>query len=133
MLVETRDRGIIPASEVKVGDFLLGPDGFNEVTFAQERPQDVFIRVTVAGGSIEVTPSHAFSALNAASEAVGVRAADLTVQHQLRTRTGAAFIEKIEVVKVSGAKMVLTVEPSHLFYAGETAPQIVTHNFWIGS
>jgi hypothetical protein len=131
MLVEEKTKGIIPAYQVEKGDWLKTPegDGWTEVVFAEPRPESVFIRLTVQGHSVEVAPTTPFNAMDENCQEMSVEAARVNCMTQLFTRTGADFVEEVKLNKVKeDIKMYISCSPSHLFYAGEDSPFIVTHN-----
>src|SRR5258708_8466297 len=132
MLVEERKKGIIPAWGLEIGDWIRTNegDGWTKVTYVKLMPQDVFIRVTVNGRSVEVTPTHPFTAMDENCEPIDmVFAADLSCSTQLYVRGGADFVEGIQVVKVpDGQKMKIMCEGIHTFFSGEEEPFILTHN-----
>ncbi len=104
--------------------------GWAKVLFVQARAQDVFIRVSVNGHSVEVTPTHPFEALDENCMPLEcVRSANLTLLHQLYTSEGADFVQALQVVKnPHGQKMLIHCDGDHTFFSGETTPYILVHN-----
>lgn len=130
MLVGTR-RGIMPISRCSVGDWLDGPDGWTQIERLQFLPCEVFVTVLLENGdTVIATPTHPFQALDENGLDVDVRAKDLTLSHLLKLRDGGASpVRAMEVLRDGeGKKAWVTCAPSRLFYAGEEAPNIVTHN-----
>ena len=129
MLVEEKTKGVIPAHEVVVGDWLRTVNGWTKVVFAKLMNHDYFVRLKVDGEFIEVTPIHPFNGMDENCCELVVRAAKATLMHQLYTTRGAAFIESISLVNdKDGKKMVIGCEDVHTFFAGETRPHILAHN-----
>lgn len=132
MLVEERTKGIIPAWSLEVGDWIRTNegDGWTKVIYVQQMPQDVFIRVTVNGKSVEVTPNHPFTAMDEDCKPIDMMyAAKLSCLTQLYVRGGADFIEGIQVIRdPNGYKMKIACENIHTFFSGEEEPYILTHN-----
>ena len=130
MLVEEKTKGIIPACAVVVGDYLRNREGWTKVIFSQIRDQDVFVRVTINGHSVEVTPTHPFIGMDENCNPIPVLyASNLSIMHQLYTVEGADFIQALQIVKaLEGKKMVLHCETDYTFFSGEDTPFILTHN-----
>jgi hypothetical protein len=131
MLCETQ-RGILPISDVQVGDKVLGEhDQWQEVTFKIVKPCEVFICITLTdGSSITASTTHPFTLADRSMK----RSADLALSDFLITRNGGVgVIKSISVVQTRARKVSLTVEPSHIFYASSDAPpRIASHN-WLPS
>jgi hypothetical protein len=132
MLVRERTKGVIQCRELRIGDWIHTNegDGWTEVIGAVELPQELFVRIKVAGHFIEVTPSHPFCGLNDCGEPVEViRAGEITLSHQLFTKDGADFVEEIKLVRDDeGRKMKISCSPYHTFLCGENEPYISAHN-----
>lgn len=135
MLVEERTKGIIPAWSLEVGDWIRTNEGggWTKVVYVQQMPQDVFIRVTVNGKSVEVTPNHPFTAMDEDCKPIDMMyAAKLSCLTQLYVRGGADFVEGIQVIRdPNGYKMKIACENIHTFFSGEEEPYILTHNLLV--
>lgn len=127
MLVETRDKGIIPIEECVVGDWLRGRNGaWTEIVMHKILPQTSFVRVTLCTGDVVVvSPTHPFTLLDETSR----QAQLLCLSDMLWIATGVSNIESIQGVNdPEGHKVSVTCEPEHEFYAGEILPNVLTHN-----
>ena len=104
-------------------------DGWTQVMEALELPHQTYIRVGVSGHYLTVTPTHPFEALDLCGNPVMCRAEDISLSHQLHTRTGADFVEHIQVIRDPEAtKVKIWCEPHHTFFCGEDEPFILAHN-----
>jgi hypothetical protein len=135
MKVREKTRGVIPAGEVRKGDWIDGPEGWAEVEFAQPYKQHLWVRVTVDGHRLETTTTHPFRGMDEdCNEINPLYAHRLSLADQLFTKTGHAFVERIELLHEDGESMLikLATQP-HTFYAGEDEPFIEAHNQMIGT
>jgi hypothetical protein len=133
MLVETRDRGIVPVGQCKVGDYLACREGWTEIVAHKVLPQHQFAKFTVQDKdgvrhSTEVTVTHHITAMRNGVES-SVKAIDVQLSDFLIVRNGYATIASIEFVEdKDGQKVSLTCEPVHTFFAGEVQPTILCSN-----
>ncbi|HEV2287390.1 MAG TPA: Hint domain-containing protein [Candidatus Acidoferrales bacterium] len=131
MMVLSRDRDTIAIENVRVGEHILGHDGFlNErwtrVVRHEVHPADAFVRLTFSNeDSLDVTPHHVFTLADGAP----VRAERLCLGDILVGRLGRLTLKKIELVAEEGAKVIVACEPSHEFFAGRAAASVLTHNY----
>ena len=131
MMVVSRDRGTVAIEKVRVGEHILGHDGFlNEawtrVVRHEVHPADAFVRLTFSNeDSLDVTPHHVFTLADGAP----VRAERLCLGDILVGRMGRLTLKKIELVSEEGAKVIVTCEPSHEFFAGRATASVLTHNY----
>jgi hypothetical protein len=127
MLVESRDRGILPIGDCNVGDAIRSRDGeWTTIAAFKLVPHSQFVRFTIhSGESVQVTATHHITTADGRS----VPALDVKLSDFLVARSGPATISSIEFVEDPKAnKVVLTCEPIHTFYAGEVHPDVLVHN-----
>jgi hypothetical protein len=126
MLVRHRERGVVPIGTCQVGDWLQSEDGtWTQIVFFQRRQVDCFLRFELShGDAIECTPTHTFTLADRSDRA----AQDLRPSDFMLVGDGLATIRRFEVLNEKDDKVWVTCEPSPLFYAGERAPSILTHN-----
>jgi len=131
MMVVSRDRGTIEIEKLRVGEHILGPgelltDAWTRVVRHEVHPADTFVRLTFSNeDSLDVTPHHVFTLADGAP----VRAERLCLGDILVGRIGRLTLKKIELVVEESAKVIVTCEPSHEFFAGRAAASVLTHNY----
>jgi hypothetical protein len=157
-LVETQ-RGVVKLIDAREGDSLrtrpyhpdYAPEETRTMTLLVQKTvleQNVFVRVKLSdGNSIRPTPTHRCTVLRDDVE-VRVPAQELTLSDMFITRRGIAFITSITVErKRSGLiwkliywltrkkwlKVAVTCHPEHTFFAGDVAPDALSHNMNPGS
>jgi hypothetical protein len=155
-LVETQ-RGVMKLIDAEEGDSLRTrpyknvSDEMSTMTLLVQKTvleQNVFIRVKLSdGNSIRPTPTHRCTVLRDDVE-TRVPAQELTLSDMFITRKGIAFITSISVErKRSGLiwkliywltrkkwlKVAVTCHPEHTFFAGDVAPDALSHNMNPGS
>lgn len=124
MFVEAK-RGIIRAIDVRAGDYLKSPRGWTRVLSAEPKLHDVFVRVTFSNGdAVVVTDTHPFTLHDGSSK----RVYDMCLQDAIPCTTGVAFPTSITLVKERAFKMSINCGEEHVFFAGEIAPTLLTHN-----
>lgn len=110
--------------DIVVGDYLWTPTEFELVTNVRHRPCSTWLLIQTDIDSILCTPSHPFTLATGEM----VRAEKLSLSDFLQgTKARMAQIQSISVVHKSGTKVSITVEPNHIFYAGENA-ELLAHN-----
>jgi hypothetical protein len=133
MFVETREHGVVPIAQCKVGDHLACREGWTEIVAHKVLPQRQFVKFTVqdkagARHSTSVTVTHHITAMRNGAES-SVKAIDVQLSDFLIVRDGYATISSIEFIEAEdGQKVVLTCEPTHTFFSGTEQPQILTSN-----
>lgn len=138
MMVETRDRGAVAIEKLRAGDRILGRDNWTSVVRREVHPADTFVRLTFSAAfsnslssapssedTLDVTPQHVFTLADGAP----VRAERLCLGDILVGREGRLALKCIEVIVEDGAKVLVTCEPSHQFFAGRAAASVLTHNY----
>lgn len=127
-LVETRERGVIFARDVQIGEHLSSRSGWLRVEAVKMLPQEVFVRVECAAinEAVVVSPTHPFTT----HDEKLVRASELTLSHLLHWREGIVAPSSISIVRHDrGMKIAITVEEPHEFFAGEKQPLLLVHNY----
>jgi hypothetical protein len=126
MVVLSRDRGTVPIETCRVGEQILGRDGWTKVIRHEVRPADTFIRLHFSNEEIlDVTPHHIFTLADGSP----MRAERLCLCDVLVGRFSKLTLRTIEAVVEDGAKVSVGCEPCHEFYAGRHAATVLTHNF----
>ena len=126
MIVRHRERGDVPISSCKMGDFIACREGWTEIQRIKLVPHKQFVRLTIhTGASVQLTSTHHITTADGRS----VPALDLKLSDFLICKDGPATISSIEFVEVEDAeKVVLTCSPIHTFFAGEVQPTILCSN-----
>lgn len=126
MRVLTKDRGLVKIHALRKGDHIRGRDSWTRVVRHEVHPADTFIRLSLSNGdSLEVTPHHVFTLADESP----VRADRLCLGDILVGRNGWLTLQKIELVNEEGAKVLVTCEPEHEFFAGGSDACVLTHNY----
>lgn len=126
MKVLTKDRGLVKIHTLRNGDHIRGRDSWTHVVRHEVHPADTFIRLSLSNGdSLEVTPHHVFTLADESP----VRADRLCLGDILVGRNGWLTLQKIELVSEEGAKVLITCEPEHEFFAGRSDACVLTHNY----
>jgi len=126
MNVLTKNRGTVQIQHLRVGDHIRGRDTWTQVVRHEVHPTDTFIRLAFSNDdSLDVTPHHIFTLADGAP----VRADRLCLGDILVGNYGWLTLRKIEVVVEDGAKVIVTCEPDHEFFAGRAAASVLTHNY----
>lgn len=126
MNVLTKDRGTVKIQHLRVGDHIRGRETWTRVVRHEVHPAETFVRLTFSNGdSLDVTPYHVFTLADKAP----VRAERLCLGDILVGRDGWLTLLKIEVIVEEGAKVIVTCEPDHEFFAGRTSASVLTHNY----
>jgi len=127
--VEHREKGIVPISECKIGDFIWARSGWTEIKQFKLVPQKTFVRFTTQdGASATVTSTHCITAIRDGEEK-SVAAARVALTDFLISRDGYAAIKKIEMVQMEdGRKAVLSCSPDSVFFGGDESPALALHN-----
>lgn len=126
MNVLTKDRGTVQIQHLRVGDHIRGRDSWTQVVRHEVHPADTFIRLTFSNDdSLDVTPHHIFTLADEAP----VRADRLCLGDILVGNYGWLTLRKIEVIVEDSAKVIVTCEPDHEFFAGRAAASVLTHNY----
>ncbi|MHB8754951.1 MAG: Hint domain-containing protein [Candidatus Acidiferrales bacterium] len=130
MRVLTKDRGLVEIQRLRVGDHIQGRDTWTRVVRHQVHPADTFVRLELSNGDIlDVTPHHVFTVADGAP----VRAERLCLGDILVGRYNLLTLKRIELIVEEGAKVTMTCEPDHEFFAGKIAASVLTHNYTFSS
>jgi hypothetical protein len=126
MNVLTKDRGIVQIQHLRVGDQIQGRETWTQVVRYEVHLADAFVRLTFSNGdSLDVTAHHVFTLADEAP----VRADRLCLGDILIGREERLTLKKIELITEEGARVILTCEPDHEFFAGRLAASVLTHNY----
>jgi hypothetical protein len=123
-IVLHREKGEIPLLDCQIGDFIMGRTAWTEIVAMQVLPMDEFVRITVEGESVSITPTHHTTTADERS----VAGKDLTLKDYLIRRKGYSKIKTLELVEEEGRKITVTCLPEHEYFAGEVHPTILVHN-----
>lgn len=130
MMVLTHDRGTMEIEKLRVGDRIRGRDTWTSVVRHEVHPADTFVRLQFSNeDTLDVTPHHVFTVADGAP----VRAERLCLGDILVGRFARLTLKRIELVVEEGAKVTMTCEPDHEFYAGKIAASVLTHNYNLSS
>lgn len=130
MIVLTKERGPVRIQHLRVGDHIRGRDSWTRVVRHEVHPAETFVRLTFSNGdSLDVTPHHVFTLADEAP----VRAERLCLGDILIGRDGWLTLLKIEVIVEESAKVIVSCEPDHEFFAGRIAASVLTHNYSFSS
>lgn len=130
MRVLTKDRGAVEIQHLRVGDHIRGRDTWTQVVRHEVHPADTFVRLTLSNDdSLDVTPHHIFTLADEAP----VRADRLCLGDILIGANGRLTLKRIELIEEKGAKVFMTCEPDHEFFAGRAAASVLTHNYNLSS
>jgi hypothetical protein len=130
MNVLTKDRGMVEIQLLRVGDRIRGRETWTQVVRHEVHPADTFVRLTLSNDDVlDVTPHHIFTLADEAP----VRAERLCLGDILVGSHGWLTLKKIEVIVEEGAKVIVTCEPDHEFFAGRVAASVLTHNYNLSS
>lgn len=122
----TKDRGLVKIHMLRKGDHIRGRDSWTQVVRHEVHPAETFIRLSLSNGdSLDVTPHHVFTLADESP----VRADRLCLGDILVGRNGWLTLQKIELVNEEGAKVIVTCEPDHEFFAGRSDASVLTHNY----
>ncbi len=126
MKVLTKDRGLVKIHALRKGDHIRGRDSWTQVVRHEVHPADTFIRLCLSNGdSLDVTPHHVLTLVDESP----VRADRLCLGDILMGCNGWLTLQKIELVNEEGAKVLITCEPEHEFFAGRSDACVLTHNY----
>lgn len=126
MNVLTKDRGTVQIQHLHVGDHIRGRDNWTQVVRHEVHSADTFIRLSFSNDdSLDVTPHHIFTLADGAP----VRADRLCLGDILVGNYGWLTLRKMEVIVEDSAKVIVTCEPDHEFFAGRAAASVLTHNY----
>ncbi|MGB6874965.1 MAG: Hint domain-containing protein [Candidatus Acidiferrales bacterium] len=130
MNVLTKDRGAVQIQHLRLGDHIRGRETWTQVVRHEIHPADTFVRLTFSNDDVlDVTPHHIFTLADEAP----VRAERLCLGDILVGSHGWLTLKKIEVIVEEGAKVIVTCEPDHEFFAGRVAASVLTHNYNLSS
>lgn len=126
MSVHEKTHGVIQVKYLRVGQQLKSPTGWETITDIVPVMTHEFVRVHLSNGqSIDTSPTHLWPTQDGL-----VRAKSLTLNHILEGSFSEAItINAVECVDEIDLAYGLNVEPTHLFFIGETLPTVLTHNF----
>jgi hypothetical protein len=130
MVVLSRDRGTVSIETCRVGELILGRDGWTKIVRHEVRPADTFIRLHLSNEEVlDVTPHHIFTLADGSP----MRAERLCLSDVLVGRFSKLALRKIEAVVEDSAKVSVSCEPAHEFFAGRHAATVLTHNWSLAS
>lgn len=130
MMVLTHEHGTMEIEKLRVGDRILGRDTWTNVVRHEVHPADTFVRLQFSNeDTLDVTPHHVFTVADGAP----VRAERLCLGDILVGRHHLLTLKRIELIVEEGAKVTMTCEPDHEFYAGKIAASVLTHNYNLSS
>lgn len=133
MVVESRERGIVPIESVEVGEWLKSRNGWTEVRVKIVMPQDSFVRLETLRPeeAVEVTPMHPMTLGDESS----LKSRDVSLADFLIVDGGYSPLKSIRRVDdvERGQKVRLTCEPEHEFFCGTQKPLILVHNVMLGT
>ena len=125
-VVLSRERGTVAIESCRIGDHILGREGWTKIVRHETRPADTFIRLYFSNEEIlDVTPHHIFTLADGSP----MRAERLCLCDILVGRFARLTLRKIEAISEDGQKVSVGCEPSHEFYAGRFAATVLTHNW----
>ena len=126
MLVLTKDRGLVPIHRVRVGDHIRGRESWTQIVRHEIHTAETFVRLTLSNeDTLDVTPHHVFTLADGSP----MRAERLCLGDILVGRFGWLTLKKIELIVEEGAKVIVTCEPDHEFFAGRSDACVLTHNY----
>jgi hypothetical protein len=126
MVVLSRERGTVPVETCIIGEKILSRDGWTRIVRHEVRPADMFIRLHFSNEeALDVTPHHIFTLADGSP----MRAERLCLADVLVGRFSKLTIRKIEAISDNAAKVSMSCEPCHEFYAGRHAATVLTHNW----
>ncbi len=126
MVVLSRERGTVPVETCFIGEKILSRDGWTRIVRHEVRPADTFIRLHFSNEeALDVTPHHIFTLADGSP----MRAERLCLADVLVGRFSKLTIRKIELISDNAAKVSMSCEPCHEFYAGRHAATVLTHNW----
>lgn len=130
MLVLTKDRGLVPIHRAHAGEHIRGRESWTQIVRHEIHTAETFVRLTFSNNdTLDVTPYHVFTLADDAP----VRAERLCLGDILVGRFGWLTLKKIEVIVEEGAKVIVTCEPDHEFFAGCHDACVLTHNYNLSS
>ncbi len=130
MMVLTHEHGTMEIEKLRVGDRILGRDTWTSVVRHEVHPADTFVRLQFSNeDTLDVTPHHVFTVADGAP----VRAERLCLGDILVGRYNLLTLKRIELIVEAGAKVTMTCEPDHEFFAGKIAASVLTHNYTFSS
>lgn len=126
MVVQGR-HSILRLAHVKQGDEINGPEGWTVLKKKKSCQQPEFIRFRFGlGDSLDVSPTHPMQAYRSI---VQVPAKAWSMADMIGTRSGLpAKLVGIELLEEEDEACWVECSPSHLFYIGASAPNLVMHN-----
>lgn len=129
-VVLSRDRGTVPIESCRVGEKILGRDGWTRIIRHEVIPADTFIRLYFSNQEIlDVTPHHIFTLADGSP----MRAERLCLSDLMVGRFSKLTLRRIETIVEEGSKVSVGCEPCHEFYAGRHAATVLTHNWTFAS
>jgi hypothetical protein len=126
MLVQTR-RSLLRLGNCRVGEEILGPEGWTIVSKKHTSTQPEFLRFTFGLGEyLEVTPSHI---MNLYKTGFPSPAKSWTMADMLKSRCGLpAKLMSISVVSEADEASLVECNPYHEFFVGATTAGLVLTN-----
>jgi hypothetical protein len=126
MLVQTRKR-LLSIGACRVGEEILGPEGWTIVSKKHTSTQPEFLRFTFGLGEyLEVTPSHI---MNLYKSGFPSPAKSWTMADMLKSRSGLpAKLMSISVVSEADEASLIECNPYHEFFVGATTAGLTMHN-----
>lgn len=126
MVIETRERGVIPIETVYIGDIIRARKGWTRVIGWKIGNAGVFIRLALSNGEgVDVTPTHPICLFNGGHKEAG----ELTLADVLCGAGEAALqILSLLTVEESSPIVLLSCDPTHEYLVGRFNPTLVAHN-----
>ena len=129
-VVLSRERGTVPVESCRIGEKILGRDGWTRIIRHEVIPADTFIRLYFSNQEIlDVTPHHIFTLADGSP----MRAERLCLSDILVGRFSKLTLRRIEAIVEDSSKVSVGCEPCHEFYAGRHAATVLTHNWTFAS
>jgi hypothetical protein len=130
MLVQTQERGVLRVERCRIGERLLGRDGWTRITRLEVAPATDFLALHFSNSEIlEVTPHHMFTLADGSP----LRAERLCLADLFVGKFGWLTLRRIEVLREKSRKVLVSCAPRQEFYAGKAAPTVLTHNYTFSS
>ena len=135
-IILTSERGSVTVESCKVGEHLrcpgvtAGSEAWTRILRIEVREADTFIRLHFSNAeTLDVTPHHIFTLADGSP----MRAERLCLSDILVGRFGRITLKKIEAIVEEGQKVTVSCEPTHQFFAGRHAANVLTHNYTFSS
>ncbi len=116
---------IVKCITLKVGDYILSPQGWVRVNNATHKLRNCWVDVDGVDEGAIVTPTHGWPT----SDGLITKTLSLTLESVLKTKLGRTFLNALRVIREEAWCIGLEVDsPEHEYYIGKEAPMLITHN-----